>query len=60
MGLAKASKLLKEPRLAALAQRQLDWILGVNPFDASTMTGVGRNQPKQFVTGEFKTGDPAH
>ena len=43
---------------AALAQRQLDWILGVNPFDASTMTGVGRNQPKQFVTGEFKPVTP--
>ena len=58
VGLAKASKLLQEPRLAALAQRQLDWILGVNPFDASTMTGVGRNQPRQFVTGEFKPVTP--
>jgi hypothetical protein len=58
VGLAKASKLLQEPRLAALAQRQLDWVLGVNPFDASTMTGVGRNQPRQFVTGEFKPVTP--
>jgi hypothetical protein len=58
VGLAKAARLLKEPRLAALAQRQLDWILGVNPFDASTMTGVGRNQPRQFVTGEFKPVTP--
>jgi Glycosyl hydrolase family 9 len=58
VGLAKAARLLKEPRLAALAQRQLDWIVGVNPFDASTMTGVGRNQPKQFVTGEFKPVTP--
>jgi hypothetical protein len=58
VGLAKAARLLKEPRLAALAQRQLDWILGVNPFDASTMTGVGRNQPTQFVTSEFKPVTP--
>ena len=35
VGLAKAARLLKDPRLAALAQRQLDWILGVNPVGSS-------------------------
>lgn len=53
VGLVWASRLLKEPAWASLAQRQLDWILGVNPFDASTMEDVGRNQPKQFRTSEF-------
>ncbi len=47
---------LEEP--GCIRQWQLDWILGVNPFDASTMTGVGQNQPKQFVTGEFKPVTP--
>ncbi len=32
-------------RLAAYAQRQLDWILGLNPFDASMLHGSGRNNP---------------
>jgi hypothetical protein len=58
VGLARASRLLKEPAWTALAQRQLDWILGVNPFDASTMEDVGRNQPKQFRTDEFNPVTP--
>jgi hypothetical protein len=58
VGLARAARLLDDPRLAALAQRQLDWILGVNPFDASTVTGFGRNQPRLFVTSEFKPATP--
>lgn len=53
VGLVRASRLLGEPAWRALAQRQLDWILGVNPFDASTMEDVGRNQPRQFRTDEF-------
>jgi len=53
IGLCKASKILKQPQLYQLAQRQLDWILGVNPFNASTVTGVGRNQPQLFMTEEF-------
>ena len=36
------------PELRKLAQRQLDWILGVNPFDASLVLGVGRNQPPTY------------
>jgi hypothetical protein len=32
-------------RLRAYAQRQLDWILGLNPFDASMLQGSGRNNP---------------
>jgi hypothetical protein len=32
--------------------------LGVNPFGASTVTGVGRNQPKLYVTGAFRPATP--
>lgn len=58
VGLVRASRLLNDPRLADAAQRQLDWILGVNPFGASTVTGVGSNQPRLFVTSEFKPPTP--
>lgn len=58
IGLCRAGRLLGERRLVDLAQRQLDWILGVNPFGASTITGVGRNQPRLFVTGAFKPPTP--
>jgi hypothetical protein len=58
VGLLRASRILKNPSLAALAQRQLDWIVGANPFDASTVSGVGRNQPALFVTREFRPTTP--
>jgi len=31
----------------------VDWILGCNPFDSSTVEGVGYNQPTLFVSCEF-------
>lgn len=46
IGLAMASRILKDPKLAAVAQRQLDWVLGANPFGTSTMRGVGYEHPK--------------
>jgi hypothetical protein len=58
VGLARAARLLGDDRLARAAQRQLDWILGVNPFNASTVSGVGRNQPPLFATGEFRPATP--
>ncbi len=58
VGLMKASRILEDRTLAALAQRQLDWILGANPFNASTMMEVGHNQPDIFVTGEFRPATP--
>lgn len=36
-----------------VAQRQMDWILGVNPFDASNVEGVGYNHPHRGIFGEF-------
>ena len=41
------------------AQRQLNWILGVNPHNASTVEGIGHNHPQQFVNGnEFRPATP--
>ena len=48
VGLMKAAKILNDPKLKALAQRQLDWIVGVNPFNSSTIVSVGYNQPQRF------------
>lgn len=58
IGLLKAAKRLDRPELTSLAQLQLDWILGVNPFNASTITGAGRNQPKLYKTGAFDPPTP--
>jgi hypothetical protein len=46
------SELLDKPWLRRLAQRQLDWVLGVNSFDASMMLGVGRGQPPTYTSKE--------
>ena len=43
VGLVRAARLLDDPQLRAVAQRQLDWILGCNPHAASTVVGLGRN-----------------
>src|SRR5262249_36438473 len=42
-------------RLRAYAAHQLDWILGLNPFDSSMIHGIGRNNPEQmfFDSWEF-------
>ena len=51
--LGKAALYFKEPAYAALAQRTLDWLLGCNPFNASSVEGVGYNQPHRGLFGEF-------
>jgi hypothetical protein len=59
VGLVRAARILGDPSLRAMAQSQLDWVLGRNPFCASTMVGVGHNHPPQFVNGgEFKPATP--
>ncbi len=58
VGLSKAADVLNFPELRRLAQRQLDWIVGANPFNASTVSGVGRNQPTVYVPGAFKPPTP--
>ncbi|HSU69118.1 MAG TPA: glycoside hydrolase family 9 protein [Tepidisphaeraceae bacterium] len=58
VGLMRAGRLLGDPRLGDLGQRQLDWILGVNPFDATTISGVGQNQPTLYRPGSFSPPTP--
>lgn len=59
VGLIKAAKVLNDKKLKIMAQRQLDWILGTNPFNGSTFIAVGYNHPKQFVNGsEFLPATP--
>lgn len=53
IGFLKAARVLNDPELKALAQRQLDWITGVNPFNSSTIEGVGYNHPKHFPGSTF-------
>lgn len=49
----KLGSILKNEEYLALAQRQLDWMLGYNRFDASNVEGVGYNQPHRGIFGEF-------
>jgi Glycosyl hydrolase family 9/Cellulase N-terminal ig-like domain len=44
-----------QKQLQSFATSQLDWILGMNPFDSSMMNGVGRNNPQYlfFDSWEF-------
>jgi hypothetical protein len=51
--LAKAARIMNQLKWAALAQHQLDWILGVNPFNASTIMGMGHNHPQHMFGGEY-------
>ena len=53
VGLIKAASILNDQELAGLAQRQLDWVVGVNPFNSSTMIGVGHNHLKHFPGSSF-------
>jgi len=53
VGLVKAGRILNDPALSGLGQRQLDWVLGVNPFNSSTMVGLGHNHPRHFPGSSF-------
>jgi hypothetical protein len=53
VGLVKAAQVLDDPELVAFAQHQLDWIIGVNPFNSSTLIGTGYNHPKHFPGSTF-------
>ncbi|HSV72698.1 MAG TPA: glycoside hydrolase family 9 protein [Chthonomonadales bacterium] len=56
--MVRMSRLLSRPDLRAAAQRQLDFVYGANPFDASWATGIGTNQPEFFKTSEFTPHTP--
>jgi hypothetical protein len=53
VGLMKAADILEDPKLKYIAQKQLDWIIGVNPFNSSTIVRVGYNHPKHFGGSSF-------
>jgi len=53
IGLLKAANVLKDDRMKAAAQKQLDWIFGSNPFNSSTMEGAGYNHPVHFAGSSF-------
>jgi len=53
VGLSMAARILNDTTLLHLAQRQLDWILGNNPFSSSTLIGIGYNHPKHFPGSSF-------
>jgi len=53
IGLAKASAILENRQLKELAQRELDWICGCNPFNSSTIVGCGYNQPERYIPSSF-------
>jgi hypothetical protein len=53
VALSRASQVLGEPALKALAQRQLDWIIGSNPYNSSTLIGIGYNHPEHFPGSSF-------
>ena len=46
--LARGSRILENPELRDAAWRQIDWILGNNPLNASTVYGVGHGQPRVY------------
>jgi len=58
VGLSRAGRLLQDAKLTNLAQRHLDWILGSNPFNASTVIGAGANQPRLYHPGAFTPATP--
>lgn len=53
IGLLKAAIALKDDRMKAAAQKQLDWIFGCNTLNSCTMVGVGYNHPAHFAGSSF-------
>jgi len=41
-------------KLEQYAHSQLDWILGLNPFDACLLHGTGRNNPEYMFFGSYQ------
>ncbi len=58
IGLVRAGSLLDLRHLRSIAQRHLDWLLGVNPFSASTITGFGANPPALYRGTQFSPPTP--
>lgn len=46
--LAKAARAFQRPEYRDLAWRQMEWVMGANPFGACLMTGEGARNPYPF------------
>jgi hypothetical protein len=53
MILVRGGMLTNNPDAIRIGQQQLDFIYGCNPFNSSTVTGLGYNQPDFFKTSGF-------
>ncbi|MBN2293081.1 MAG: glycoside hydrolase family 9 protein, partial [Pirellulales bacterium] len=51
--LRRAAAITGKDEYRHVAQRQMDWIFGCNPYDSSAVEGVGYNQPQRGFYGEF-------
>ena len=51
--LVRGGMLTGNQQAIRIGQQQLDFIYGCNPFNASTVTGLGYNQPDYFKTSTF-------
>ena len=49
IGLAYANRILNDPELKHIAQSQLEWVLGKNPFNQSLMFGEGYDFAPQYA-----------
>jgi len=49
IGLAAANQILKDPEMQRIAQAQLEWVVGKNPFNQSEMFGEGYNFSTQYA-----------
>ena len=49
IGLAAANQLLKDPEIQSIAQSQLEWVAGKNPFCQSLMYGEGYDFSPQYA-----------
>ena len=47
--MSAAARLLEDPELSDLAHRQLQWVVGMNPFCQSTMYGEGHDYAPQYT-----------
>lgn len=58
IGLAKAGRLLQDDRLLGMAQRQLDWIAGTNPYQTCMIMGFGHHNPQFFIPSRLTPSPP--
>jgi len=58
VALFKTARLFDKPDWAALAQRQLDWIYGANPFGMCLVVGAGHAVPPEYVFTGFQPRTP--